>query len=225
MVLLSARFCPTLPHVTSWASISNLATAAGTLVLAVAAFSSIRSANRSAQAAERAVLAGLRAVLLPSRADDRPEKVMWVDGHHVMLEGGGAYVEVVGDSLYLAVALRNVNTGLAVLQGWDPSARIRVAADPHAPADSFRSQTRDLYIPAGDAGFWHAAIRDEQDPLFGVLCEVAKNRQPFGIDLLYTDLEGGQRTITRFVVRPKSEGKGWITAANRHWNLDRPDPR
>lgn len=210
---------------TSWASISNLATAAGTLVLAVAAFSSIRSANRSAQAAERAVLAGLRAVLLPSRADDRPEKVMWVDGHHVMLEGGGAYVEVLGDSLYLAMALRNVNTGLAVLQGWEAAARTRSAADPHAPADAFRGQTRDLYIPAGDAGFWHAAIRDEQDPLFGVLCEVAKNRQPFGIDLLYTDLEGGQRTITRFVVRPKSEGKGWITAANRHWNLDRPDPR
>jgi hypothetical protein len=211
--------------VTSWASISNLATAAGTLVLAVAAFSSIRSANRSAQAAERAVLAGLRPVLLPSRVDDRPEKVVWIDGHHVMLEGGGAYVEVVGDYLYLALSLRNVNTGLAVLQGWDPSARIRVAADPHSEVGAFRSQTRDLYIAAGDVGFWHAALRTEQDPAYADLCEVAKNRQPFGIDLLYTDLEGGQRTITRFAVRPKREGKGWVVAANRHWSLDRPDPR
>jgi hypothetical protein len=211
--------------VTLWASISNLATAGGTLVLAVAAFSSIRSANRSAQAAERAVLAGLRPVLLPSRPEDRPEKVLWADTHHVMLEGGGAYVEVVEGCLYLALALRNVNTGLAVLQGWDASTRVRTAADPHEPVEAFRGQTRDLYIAAADAGFWHAAIRSEDDPAFEPLSAVAKNRQPFGIDLLYSDLEGGQRTITRFAVRPRHDGRGWITAANRHWNLDRPDPR
>ena len=210
---------------TSWASISNLATAGGTLVLAVAAFSSIRSANRSAQAAERAVLAGMRPVLLPSRLEDRPEKVMWADTHHVMLEGGGAYVEVVEDCLYLALALRNVNTGLAVLQGWDASTRVRTAADPHVPIDAFRGQTRDLYIAAGDGGFWHAAIRSAHDPAFETLSAVAKSREPFGIDLLYSDLEGGQRTITRFAVRPKRDGRGWITAANRHWNLDGPDPR
>lgn len=209
----------------SWASISNLATAGGTLVLAAAAFSSIRSANRSAQAAERAVLAGIRPVLLPSRTEDRPEKVIWADSHHVMLEGGGAYVELVGDALYLALALRNVNTGLAVLQGWDAAARVRTAADPHTPAESFRGQSRDLYIAAGDVGFWHAAIRSEHDPAFEPLCTVAKDREPFGIDLLYSDLEGGQRTITRFAVRPRRDGKGWVTAANRHWNLDRPDPR
>jgi hypothetical protein len=211
--------------VTSWASVSNLATAAGTLVLAVAAFSSIRSANRSAQAAERAVLAGIRPVLLPSRVEDRPEKVIWVDEHHVMLEGGGAYIELVDGSLYLALSLRNVNTGLGVLQGWDPSTWSRVAVDPRAPVEAFRRQTRDLYIPAGDVGFWHAAIRTEDDPAFEALCEVAENRQPFGIDLLYSDLEGGQRTVTRFAVRPRQDGVGWVTAAIRHWNLDRPDPR
>jgi hypothetical protein len=210
--------------VTSWASLSNLATAAGTLVLAAAAFSSIRSANRSARAAERAVQAGLRPVLLPSRLDDRPEKVIWVDGHHVMLEGAGAYLELVDGSLYLAIALRNVNTGLAVLQGWDPSDTARISTDPHADAALFRRQTRDLYIAAGDVGFWHAAIRSEDDSAFEMLSAVAKNRQPFGVDLLYTDLEGGQRTITRFAVRPKREGSGWITVASRHWNLDRPDP-
>jgi hypothetical protein len=123
------------------------------------------------------------------------------------------------------MALRNVNTGLAVLQGCDTAAHVRVPEDPHAPTESFRLQGRDLYIAAGDVGCWHAAIHSPHDPAFDALCEVAKNRQPFGVDLLYTDLEGGQRTITRFVVRPKSDGVGWITAANRHWSLDRPDPR
>ena len=36
-----------------WVTISSLATAGGTLVLAVATFSSVRSANRSARVAER----------------------------------------------------------------------------------------------------------------------------------------------------------------------------
>jgi hypothetical protein len=211
--------------VTAWASLSNLATASGTLVLAVAAFSSIRSANRSAQAAERAVSASIRPILLASRLDDRPEKVIWIDGHHVMLEGGGAYLELIDGSLYLAISLRNVNTGLAVLQGWDPSERLRLAEERPVPVEAFRRQTRDLHIPAGDVGFWHAAIRNEDDPAFAALCEVVKNRPSFGVDLLYTDLEGGQRTISRFAIRPRGDGKGWIASTSRHWSLDRPDPR
>ncbi|HTJ69109.1 MAG TPA: hypothetical protein VL551_16355 [Actinospica sp.] len=210
---------------TSWANLSNLATAGGTLVLAVAAFSSIRSANRSAQAAERAVSASIRPVLLPSRLEDRPEKVIWIDGHHVMLEGGGAYIELIDGSLYLAVSLRNVNTGLAVLQGWDPSERVRLATEPNVPVEEFRRQTRDLYIPANDVGYWHAAIRSEDDPSFAALCEAAKNRQAFGVDLLYTDLEGGQRTISRFAIRPRADGRGWVSSTSRHWSLDRPNPR
>lgn len=210
---------------TSWASLSNLATAAGTLVLAVAAFSSIRSANRSAQAAERAVLSGIRPVLLASRLDDRAEKVIWIDGHHVMLEGGSAYIELIDGSLYLAISLRNVNTGLAVLQGWDPSEHVRLADEPNAPVETFRRQTRDIYIPANDVGYWHAAIRSEDDPAFAALCEVAEARRSFGIELLYTDLEGGQRTISRFALRPRLDGKGWIAATSRHWSLDRPGPR
>lgn len=41
-----------------WATISSLATAGGTLVLAVATFSSVRSANRAARVAEKSLLVG-----------------------------------------------------------------------------------------------------------------------------------------------------------------------
>src|ERR1039457_6034019 len=44
-----------------WVTISSLATAGGTLVLAVATFSSVRSANRSARVAERSLLVGATA--------------------------------------------------------------------------------------------------------------------------------------------------------------------
>ena len=40
---------------TDWATISSLATAGGTLVLAVATFSAVRSSNRSARVAEHAL--------------------------------------------------------------------------------------------------------------------------------------------------------------------------
>jgi hypothetical protein len=41
-----------------WATIASLATAAGTLVLAVATFAAVRSGNRSARAADRARCGG-----------------------------------------------------------------------------------------------------------------------------------------------------------------------
>jgi hypothetical protein len=62
-------------------TISSLGTAGGTLVLAVATFSSVRSANRAARAAERSLLAGLRPVLIPSREDDPEERVTFGDGY------------------------------------------------------------------------------------------------------------------------------------------------
>ena len=217
---------------TSWATISNLATAGGTLILALATFSSIRLANRSARAAERtvlaterSVLAGLRPVIVPSRMEDRSEKIMWMDGHRTVLAGGTGYAALVDGALYLAMSLRNVNTGLGVLQGWDPSVERRLAADPHSDLARFRTQTRDLYIPAGDVSYWHAAIRDTGDPDFEPLCTAVKERTPFGVDLLYTDLEGGQRTISRFALHPQETGDRWVLTVSRHWNLDRPDPR
>src|SRR5438445_9416116 len=102
-----------------WATISALATAGGTLVLAAATFASVRSAHRTARATERALLASIRPVLVPSRLEDPPEKVGFQDNHFVRVQGGRAVAEVTDEAIYLAIALRNVGTGLAVLDRWD----------------------------------------------------------------------------------------------------------
>lgn len=102
-----------------WVTISSLATAGGTLVLAVATFSSVRSGHRAARATERALLAGIRPVLVPSRMEDPPVKIGFVDDHWVRLSGGDGSAEVTDDAIYLAIALRNVGSGLAVLDRWD----------------------------------------------------------------------------------------------------------
>src|ERR1700758_2343268 len=123
-----------------WATISSLATAGGTLVLAVATFASVRSGNRAARAAERSLLVGLRPVLMPSHPQDPEQKVLFVDSHWAKVGGGGATAEVTEAAVYLTMSLRNAGSGMAVLHGWvfHPD---RVLENAHpAPAD-FRRLT------------------------------------------------------------------------------------
>jgi hypothetical protein len=209
-----------------WVTISSLATAGGTLVLAGATFASVRSANRAARVAELSMLAGLRPLLLPSRPDDAPQKIGFADGHWVHAPGGGAVAETGEASIYFAISLRNVGTGIAVLHGWRlyPRAQLSGAHPEHAPVEQFQRLTRDLYVPSGDVGFWQGAFRDPSAPDFADTKAAVESREQITVELLYGDHEGGQRAITRFVLTPREDGS-WLAAAGRHWNLDRPDPR
>ena len=101
-----------------WVTISSLATAGGTLALAGATYASVRSSNRSARIAEVALQEQRRPVLVQSRSDDLGQEVGFVDDRWVSIPGGGAAVEATTDAVYLAMSLRNVGTGLAVLQAW-----------------------------------------------------------------------------------------------------------
>jgi len=92
--------------VADWQTISSLATAGGTLVLAVATFSAVRSSNRSARVAETALLTGMRPLLLPSLRDDPDHKVLWV-AHVARLSGGQAIAEQDGTVIYFAIGLRD----------------------------------------------------------------------------------------------------------------------
>ncbi|HEY1919144.1 MAG TPA: hypothetical protein VGH27_26545 [Streptosporangiaceae bacterium] len=193
----------------NWETISSLATAAGTLVLAVATFSSVRSANRTAKAAEESLRVGLRPVLMQSRREDPAQKFMFGDGQWFKLPGGtaGAEIRVQDDGmevLYLALSLRNAGSGLAVIHGWRFYAeRPTGTQQHHPPPEDFRLNTRDLYIPVSDTGFWQAAYRDPEDPEYGPAVEAIKKRVPVSIDLLYGDHEGGQRVVTRFSLVPR----------------------
>jgi hypothetical protein len=64
----------------NWATISSLATGAGTLVLAIATFWAVRSANRAARVAEQALLSNMRPLLVPSRLDDPAQKIFLQEG-------------------------------------------------------------------------------------------------------------------------------------------------
>ena len=211
-------------------TIASLATAGGTLVLAVATFSSTRSANRAARVNEQSLKVGLRPVLFNARPQDPPQKVGFQDDHWLVLRDGLAAVQESEEALYLAIPLRNVASGLAVLHGWKLWTYRLDAETPHPEIEDFRPQTRDLYVPAGDVSFWQGAIRDHADDQYEPLRAAIQAHGALFVDLLYGDHEGGQRTITRFFITPRADGadeEPWLRICStvRHWYLDRDDPR
>jgi hypothetical protein len=210
--------------VADWTTISSLATAGGTLVLAIATFSAVRSSNRSARIAEEALLNGMRPLLVSSLPDDPVQKVVWSDLHAVRLEGGRAIMQCDGDVIYFAIGLRNVGSGIALLHGWSPIPRRAFMNEAHADPETFRRLRIDLYIAPGGTGYFESAIRDADDPLREDFLRAIKDREPCTVDLLYGDQAGGQRSVTRFTLLPGGEDL-WYMQAGRHWNIDRPDPR
>jgi hypothetical protein len=190
-----------------WVTVSSLATAAGTLVLAVATFSAVRSSNRSARIAEMALQEQRRPLLAPSRLEDPKQKIMFLEGNWVNASGGHGVVEHVDGIVYLAISLRNVGSGIAVCQGWTvrSGSGSSLSYPTHAPVEEFRLQSRDLYVPVGDIGMWQGALRNPDD------------------SVLYSDQVGLQRTISRFGLMPANGT--WLASLSRHWYLDWDGPR
>ena len=95
---------------------------------------------------------------------------------------------------------------------------------PHAAPAEHRPQKRDLYVPAGDTGFWQGAVRAPDDPFREGLPEAFQAGGVLTVDLLYGDHEGGQLTISRFILTREEDGH-WLPGIVRHWPLEAIDPR
>jgi hypothetical protein len=207
----------------NWVVISSLATAAGTLVLAVATFSAVRSSNRSARIAEVALQEQRRPLLAPSRLEDPNQKIMFMEERWVSAAGGRAAVEHHDGMVYLAISLRNVGSGIAVCQGWVVRPDLSMNFPTHSPLEEFHLQSRDLYVPAGDVGMWQGALRNPDDPVRAGVIDAIDVGMALTVELLYSDQVGLQRTISRFSLTPA--GDIWLVGLNRHWYLDWEGPR
>jgi hypothetical protein len=207
------------------ATLASYATAAGTLVLALATFAAVRSSNRYARIAEAALQEQRRPLLAPSRLEDPKQKIMFLEGNWISAAGGRAAIEHIDGVVYFAISLRNVGSGIAVCQGWVVRCGPGSPRDypTHAPVEEFRLQARDLYIPAGDIGMWQGALRNPDDSVRAGVVDAIEARQPVTVELLYSDQVGRQRTISRFGLQPV-DGT-WLVGLTRHWYLDWDGPR
>jgi len=194
------------------------------LVLAGATFTSVRSANRAARVAEESLLVGIRPLLMPSRPEDPPVKVGFIDNHFVQVLGGGGTAEATADAIYFTMSVRNVGNGIALLHGWRVELGGLETIVDRPAVDSFRRLTRDLYVASGDVSFWQGVYRDPSDPEFAPVRELIDAHERVVIDLLYSDHQGGQRVISRFSLIGRGD-ENWIAVIGKHWNVDRPDPR
>jgi len=216
--------------VTDWSTLASLATAGGTLVLAVATFASIRSANhsariseRAARTAERSLMAGQRPLLVNSRLQDPQQKIQYPEGVWLKVDGGMAAIEATHEVVYLAVSIRNVGSGVAVLHGWHVQAGLQTERT-HPPIEDFTAQNLDIYVAPGDDGLWLSALRDPTAGVFTAVSDSFKAGEPLVINLLYGDFEGGQRVVTQMTLRHIGDDR-WLAQATRHFNVDRPEPR
>jgi hypothetical protein len=210
--------------VADWVTISSLATAGGTLALAGATYAATRSSNRSARIAEQALQEQRRPLLVNARLDDPRQKAMFSDRHWVHTNGSQAVVEEDGGTLYLAIPLRNVGAGIAVVQGWYLWPELARSDIGHREPEEFRRQIRDIYVAPGDVALWQAALREVDADLERQFATLRAQREVFTIDLLYSDQVGGQRSISRFTISPVGDD-AWLANVGLHWNLDAPSPR
>jgi hypothetical protein len=205
-----------------WVAISSLATAGGTLALAVTTYLSVRSANNAARTAELSLLAGLRPLLVESLESDAIQRVNFGDQRGLVTPGGGAAVQVIEDRIYVVLSLRNVGPGIGVLFGGRLYAE-RSGLRGDVELDSFRMLSRDIYIPPGKLGFWQIAYRDTHDADYAPMLQ-AIERGEFMADVLYGDYEGGQRVTSRYAVLRDDDGE-WRISTVRHVQVDRAEPR
>jgi len=185
--------------------------------------------------ADRAVIKARTGVELLTSGELR---VVDPEGSEVPADGQTVRLYTCGPTVYNPAHIGNFRTFLfedllrraLQLHGWrveqmiggfsPTGARDMARPDP----DTFRRLNRDLYVPAGDTGFWQGAIRTPDDEFRGEVESALHSGQPLYVDVLYGDEVGGQRTISRFILDHRDDDQ-WLPEVVRHWFLDARGPR
>ena len=186
------------------ATIASYATAAGTLVLAVATFSAVRSSNRFSPHRRRVTPHQHAPTAHPVAVSTTPSKGCCGIHHHAAHINGRtpSSRKTAGSSIWRS----DCETLVQVLPCSTGGTRCPIRRSKTCPtpqAEDFRRLTIDLYIPAGGSGYWEAAVREPDDPLRPGFMRALTERHPFMIDILYGDQQGRQRTISRYLSCPQ----------------------
>ena len=197
-----ARICAGDRRALDWATVATLATAVGTLVLAIATFAAVRSANRAARVAEAAYLVNLRPVLVTSRLEDPIRRSAgWTTTGPGSRAARRPPSSSTGPSIWRSRSATWARASPCRLAGRCDRAHSNDRGAARRP-DDFRMQLRDLYVGPATSGSGRRRSGSRDDPDYGWLSQAITRRAAFTIELLYGDHDGGQRTITRFGMIP-----------------------
>jgi len=221
-----------------WVTASQIAVAAGTLILAVLTYVAARAASKAASAAEAQVAAQIRPLLIdveprivsPETVGSQggrivAEEVRFPDGHVLPTTrlAGSVSGYRSDDRWYLSVPVRNVGTGIALIVGAEmvPAGCAGVPSKPNLPPGE---QSRiNFVLDESSPALIHArsvigAGLLESDRPAGTL----QRGVPWdgdgvvAIEVTYTDLAGGQLTTTRVDVRRDTSSGSWSVEAIAH---------
>ena len=118
-----------------------------------------RRARRRALATGRPAAAAA-----PSKLDDPPQKIGFVDDKWFLAEAAGPSRRSDESAIYLAIPLRNVGSGIAVLHGWTFFTTERVGTTPeHRDPSELTASARPLH-PGGGRGLLARRFRDPEAP-------------------------------------------------------------
>jgi hypothetical protein len=204
-----------------WVTVSKLAAAAATVGLALATFASVRSANRAARVVERSLRVGPPAVVLPTRPDDPQQTIAFADGRRLTVPGGGAVIELTDDAIQIAMAIRNVGGGLAILRGW--FLQPKRAQDEHTEVEEFNRLACDVYLSGSETVVWQSRVKASASPAFARVRQALLARTPLSLEILHSNQHEDRWTITRFDLTSAGGDGKWSAAAAGHRDLEQLD--
>ena len=82
--------------------------------------------------------------------------------------------------------------------------------------------------PGNGVGMWQGALRNPQDPMRAALARAIDEHAQITVELLYSDLTGQQRAITRFglvQITTESGERIRVASMSRLWFMDFDGPR
>lgn len=117
--------------------------------------------------------------------------------------------------VYLAVSIRNVGSGVAVLHGWHVQAGLQTQRS-HPPLEEFTTQNLDIYVAPDGNGLWLSALRDPAPGLITApQCWLFSARWLRLSDMTENNA-AREVCIWTYWVRPEAE-EGFKALLARHW--------
>jgi hypothetical protein len=193
-----------------------IATAALALATLLVAVPAAWSALISAQETKRDLLP----VIIPAKAHGIKWIVRFTPHKHVVLENFDSYTDEDDQYVYFAVALRNIGAGIAVVLGTDasPKADLDDLVPKHvAPLSGMRRMARNMYLAKSDAAYLVFWTTSASSGIYKVIYDAVPKRQDIVLDLIYSDQDGRQMTVSRFELSWAMDVNRYVAKIVKHW--------